>query len=233
MNKLLIIGIIGLIFATGVLAFYFNGQNNFFFKKKIEVKTIMNKLAYATQRINPTYYNPNLKNSNVDVSNGLKISYKDYSVRYVPYFVMKDGTIYNWKDIPSSVQKNMWKKKIRNNKYKYGIDFLNVPQNIRENIKYVVLHRKEVTGLTADDIRIEGNKVIIKNKITINHNDLLSTYKIPIINKTDVVISGLNYNWTECVGWDEETGECIDTIIESNWKDNGDGTWNIRLQTAD
>jgi hypothetical protein len=150
--------------------------------------------------------NPELASFSVEkTTEGIKISHKDYSVTFVPYFIMQSGTVYTWQDIPNSIQKNLWKEQIQLNKYKYGADFSNISTNIKNNLNYVVLHRVNSTGLTWDDVQLQENTIIIKNKVYISHNDILSTYTIPIINKTDIVIGNL----------------------ASNFVDNGDGTWNI------
>ena len=153
-----------------------------------------------------TYSNPENLNYKVEIDNGLKISYKDtYSVTFIPYFVMKNGAVYQWGDIPASIEKDLWKVQIDDTHYKYGVNFNNISTTIKNNLQYVVLHRSNSTGLTWDDIRLEGNTIIIKDKIYISHDDILSTYTIPIINKTDIVIGNLI----------------------SNFISNGDGTWNI------
>ena len=176
--------------------------------------------------INPFKDNPEGITFKTEIDNGVKISYKDYSVTLVPYFVMKSGAIYEWDDIPSSIGKSLWIKKIDENRYKYGVDFSNISTAIKNNLNYVVLHKVNSSGLSLDDIELKGNTIIIKNKVFISHDDILSTYSIPVINKTDIFIGGLNRNWTECLEWDEDLN-CITEEIKFNWKDNGDGTWNI------
>lgn len=186
-----------------------------------------------------------LKLFNVSVENGLKVSFKDYSVTFKPYFVMKDGSTYEWQDIPSNIQKKLWKEQNGKQSYKYGADFSNISKNIKDNLKYVVLHRTDSTGLTANDLRIKDNSIVIKDKIFISHDDLLKTYSIIKINNSDIVIGNLNNTWTECTEEGPVTCfnesdrilngtrcrdyyvPCIKNKNYSNWISNPDGTFNI------
>jgi hypothetical protein len=163
---------------------------------------------------------------NVTIENGLKISYNDYSVTFIPKFVLNNGNVLNWNDIPSNIEKDLWKIKTDNTHYKYGVNFNKLTNTQKNSIKYVVLERVNSTGLTWDDVRLEGNTIIIKDKVYISHDDILRTYTIPLINRTHIVIGGLNNNWTECLEYDESL-ECINSTIVFNWKSNPDGTWNI------
>ena len=170
--------------------------------------------------------NPEIRSYKVEIDNGLKISYgSDYSITFVPYFVLNNGNVLTWNEIPANIEKDLWKVKMEENYYKYGVNFGNITTAQKNSIKYVVLHRSTSMGLTWDDVRLSGNSIIIKDKVIISHDDLLSTYTIPVINKTDIVISGLDNNWTECLEYNET--DCINPITVFNWKDNKDGTWNI------
>jgi len=196
--------------------------------------------------INQFSSNPEIQYFNVSLDNGLKIYYRGYAITYLPIFVMDDGTQYTWSQIPSTIQKDLWKEQIAGNKYKWGIDFLNVSTNIKENVggglKYVVLHRTNATkivdetevAMNLDDIQgriqIQGNTIILNNKVSISHDDILSTYNLPIINRSDIVIGGLDNSWLICHEYDE-TG-CINESIGKNWIDNGDGTWNISFDPS-
>jgi len=178
--------------------------------------------------INPYIPNPEAQKYKFSIDGGLKISGENWFARYSVYFYI-NGQVYNWEDIPSSIQKDFWKEDISTPseiKIKYGADFSNISTNIKNNLNYVVLHLEEAENLTMEDIRKEGNSIIIKDKVYISHDDILRTYNILLLNRTDVIVSGLNNNWTECIEWNE-TMECINEIIVFNWKDNGDGTFNI------
>ena len=178
--------------------------------------------------INPYIPNPEAQKYKFSVDNGLKIEGEDWSARYSAHFIVS-GVDYGWNDIPPSVQKDFWKKDISTPtqiKIKYGVDFSNVSINIKNNLQHVVLHLEETENITLADIEKEGNTIIIKNKVYISHDDILSTYSIPIINKTDIVIGNLNNIWEECINWNE-IGDCIETQNNSNWKLNADGTYNI------
>ena len=198
-----------------------------------EIQTLINPnpiyLNTSSQAgVNPYYSNPELANYKITIDNGLKISYKDsYSVTFIPYFVLTNGNVLNWSQIPSNIQKDLWKTQIEGNKYKYGVNFNNLTTTQKNLIRYVVLFRSNSTGLTWDDVRLEGNTIIIKNKVYLSHDDILSTYSIPLINKTHIVIGGLNNSWTECLEYNIESLDCINSTIVSNWKSNPDGTWNI------
>jgi len=132
------------------------------------------------------------------------MSFDIYELRLQPYFVMSSGQTFTCGDIPSSITVNPWKKTYRG-RHKYGIDFYNISDTIKNNIKYVVLHVKKVDNLTAKDFKIINGSIIIKNKIKLSHEDILKSYTIPVINKTDIVIGNLTANFIS----------------------NGDGTWNI------
>jgi len=189
--------------------------------------------------INPYKNNPELDYFDVTLDNGLKTCYRGYCITYQPKFVMENGQVYSWSDIPSSIEKDLWKTQIARNKYKYGVDFYNVSDNIKNNLKYVALVRTNATKMvngsvvpmTWDDvegkIKIQGGNIILNDKVTLSHSDILSTYTIPVLNKTHIVIGNLDNNWSICDEWNETSMECLESHLEFNWKDNGDGTWNI------
>jgi parallel beta-helix repeat protein len=152
--------------------------------------------------INPFISNPNRPKITID--RGIKITGNDWMARYSVHFRVGEN-IYNWDQIPSSIQKTPWLIQIDENIYKYGYDFSNISTNIKNNLQNVILHLEESEGLTLNDIKKEGNIFIIKNITYISHDDILINYTIPIINKTDIVIGSLT----------------------NNFVDNGDGTWNI------
>lgn len=209
------------------------------------ILTLADETFYSNKlTINPYHSNPELKHFSVSIDNGLKIYYKGYSVTYKPLFVLNNGQILNWNEIPDNIQKKLWKNCYKRNKCKYGVDFSNITTQQRNSIKYVVLHRvnatKEVWNDTTNTIdivpmnlndikgkiKLQGHSIILNNKVKISHDDILRTYKIVVINKTDVVIGGLNNNWTECLEYNKN-GQCINEEIVFNWKKNSDGTWNI------
>ncbi len=97
----------------------------------------------------------------ITIDNGVKIFYKNYSVTFQPLFVMDSGQVYTWSEIPASIEKNLWKTRVSPTKIKYGVDFNNVSANVKDNLKYVVMHRTDVQNLNASDFVIDGNKVII------------------------------------------------------------------------
>jgi len=138
---------------------------------------------------------PNNKSYNVSIDNGLKVRNDDWFVKFQVYFVMSDGSVYSWDNIPPSINKTFWKEKINKNTYKYGVDFRNVPTIIKDNLKYVVLHRSDSQNLSLDDIRIENHTIYIKNQVELSNDDLLKNYSIVKINKTDIVIGNISNNW--------------------------------------
>ncbi len=103
-----------------------------------------------------------------------------------------------------------------------GVDFYNITTAQKNTIQNVILHRVDSQGLSAGDFKIENKTIIIKNKFTLSQNDLLRTYSIPIINRTDIVIGNLSAQHLICFNDD-----CTRNETRSNWVDNGDGTWNI------
>jgi len=177
--------------------------------KEINLDTNIVKKTYYMGAVNIQNesgdYVPFEEYVDVSVSNGnVIISKGEYSVSFMPIFQMKNGIQYYWDDIPLSIGKNLWREKYRGH-YKYGVNFYNVPDTIKNNLQYVILHRTGSVGLTWDDVELEGNSIIIKNKIKLSHDDILKDFTIKIINKTDIVIGNLSENFIN----------------------NGDGTWNI------
>lgn len=156
-------------------------------------------------------YIPFTEYVDIFVSNGNLVLSKgeDYSVSFMPIFEMQNGQRYYWSDIPIGIEKDLWKQEYEWG-YKYGVDFNYVPDNIKENIQYVILHMTDSTGLTWDDVVLENNSIIVKNKVRFSHDDILQSYTIPIINKTDIVIGNL----------------------ANNFNANGDGTWNISFDPS-
>jgi hypothetical protein len=241
-NKKLFYLLIALVFLCTACIIY----NSIGSEKETSFFKSLNTLTHSTENYFklPVFAdNPNLKEFNVSLDNGLKISYKGHSVTYIPYFVMNDGTIYQWNQIPTSIKKNLWKEEISRTEYKYGVDFSNVSNNIRNNLRYVILHRsnatKTVNGIEvpmiAQDIEgkivLNGNTVVINNEVYISHDDILRTYNIPIINRSDILISGLNNSWLIC-NEVNENGTCINETTGANWINNGDGTWNISFDPS-
>jgi hypothetical protein len=145
--------------------------------------------------INPYIPNPEFSYYKVTIDNGLKIYGFNWSATFQPYFLMNSGIAYAWSDIPSSIQKDLWKTQLDETHYKYGADFNNVPASIKNNLKYVILHRTDAENLTWDDVRLEGSCIFVKEKVSICHDDILASYTIPLINKTDIVIGNLTANW--------------------------------------
>ncbi len=139
----------------------------------------------------------------------LVLSYGIYELSLQPYFIMDNGERYSCADIPESITVNPWKID-SDGKIKYGVDFYNVSNAIKNNWKFMVLHRSGVENLHSSDFQISDGDIIIKNKIKLGHEDILSSYTIPIINRTDIVIGNLT----------------------NNFIDNGDGTWNISFDPS-
>lgn len=167
----------------------------------------------------------------VSVSNGnLVMSYNSYSVSFMPIFIMKNGEFKYWDDIPETIGKNLWKKKQRGS-YKYGVDFSNISDTIKNNIDYIVLHKTGSTGLTWDDLVISDGDLIIKNKIKFNHDDILRTYTIPLINKSDIVIGNLTDNFVS--NGDGTWNIIIDPVVEYNFNDTFQGDEMVIFQGAD
>jgi len=158
--------------------------------------------------IDPYIPNPDRGNYSFSIDNGLRISGDNWTARYSVYFVMKNGLVYNWSSIPSSIGKTPWVSDLSTPGWirkKYGFNFTGISSTIKNNLNYVVLHLEEYENLTMDDVRREGNTIIVKEKVFISHDDLLQNFTIPIINRTDVVIGNL----------------------AANFLANLDGTWNI------
>jgi hypothetical protein len=243
MNKkiLLIVGI----FCLGILILiYFNPFNwweddvKYYGFNSVSANQI--NINQSKSTMNQFLPNPELEHFDVSIDNGLKVSYRGYAVTYQPVFVMQNNNTFKWSDIPNTIGKDLWRIKLAGNKYKWGVDFSNVSTNIKNNLKWVVLNRTNATKevwnnetnttnivpMTLQDIqgkvRIEGNTIILNNKIFLSHDDILSTYNIPVINRSMIVISGLDNNWTIC-----DNEDCSTNHTEYNWIDNGDGTWNI------
>ena len=135
----------------------------------------------------------------------LKLRGTNWSVGFSPHFIMDSGARYTYSQIPAGIEKDLWKQK-GDNYYKYGADFNNVPQNIVDNLKYIVLHRESVENVSSDDVYLEGKSAFI-NGVEFSHNDILRDFTIPIINKTDIVVK----------------------LNSSKYKSNGDGTYNISI----
>ena len=130
------------------------------------------------------------------------INSTNWEIGFEPYFKY-NNQILSCSQIPSSVKINLWKEE-HNNYFKYGVDFSNISTTIKNGMQNVILHRSRANGLTANDVRIVGKSIYVKD-LKISHDDILRTYTIPIINKSDIVIGNLT----------------------SNFKLNSDGTWNI------
>ncbi len=166
--KYIIFIAIGIIIIGGIMTFNYTPIKeqiiNFIEQAKEKGTLLYQEVWVGKVIINPFSYNNNLNNYKVEINNGLNVSYNDeYFITFIPYFVMNDGTIYKWNDIPVSIKKELWKVQITDNQYKYGVNFNNISSTIKNNLKYVVLHRDDSYGLTCEGIQIEGNEIIIKN----------------------------------------------------------------------
>ncbi len=164
-----------------------------------ELEGLYSKGVSGGITINPYIPNPDYANYSFSIDNGLKISGDDWFARYSVYFVMKTGAVYNWSSIPSSIGKAPWVIDAGTTdswiRKKYGFNFTSISTTIKNNLNYVVLHLEEYENLTIDDVRRDGNTIVVKDKVFISHDDLLENYTIPIINRTDVVIGNLAPNF--------------------------------------
>jgi hypothetical protein len=194
--------------------------------------------------INPHRPNPDLILYSVNVIGGdIVISGANWSASFQPQFYLTTDVLLDWSQIPANVQKRLWKRQISPTKWKYGVDFSNITDSQKSLLQNVVLHRVASENLTFADIHLQGGCINIEKplyyqgssinqpNVSLCHDDILRTYSIPIINKTDVVIGNLDNNWTVCDQWVYVQGNghtCTQNHTEANWiYDVATDTWNI------
>ncbi len=209
---------IGVILITILIGIFFILNNNEELEKR-NINTISNKGIITQSQLDLSPYDvqpDQLSSYQITIENGLKISYDDWYVTFQPYFVMNSGQVFAWNDIPSSINKELKKEKVDWNKYHYYAEFSNISQNVRDNLRYIVLHRSDFQNLTLSDINITGNSIIIKDEVVISHNDLLRDYSIVKINKTDIVIGNIQGKNITTITFDNSGNVTNTTIVFKN-----------------
>ncbi len=174
-------------------------------------------------RLQVSHPNPVLESFKFVVNDGeLLIAYEDYNTTTEPQLKLTNGTIWGWDEMPSNIQKTLWAKKPLPNTLKYGADFFNVTTAQKNSIENFIFHQVDSKGLTKEEVKVRGKDLVIRDKLTISSRDLLQTYSLPVVNETDIVVGNLSRVWVVCLN-----DGCTRNETRSNWKDNGDGTWNI------
>lgn len=174
--------------------------------------------------LKPIIPNPLAESFNVYSDEGtLKIDYQDLNVTYDVSLRLKNKKSLTWAQIPKNIKKDLWVQKITSVKYKHGITLSGVNDTQKLDFDNVVYEMTTKNKITNNQILTNAKKEIkLLDKITLSHKDLLRTYTIPKINKSHIIVGGLNNTWTHCI-----TENCTVNETRGNWVSNGDGTWNI------
>lgn len=194
--------------------------------------------------------NPEIKQFNVTLDNGLKITYRNYAVTYRPQFILENGNVLSWQDITNdfpTIEKYVWINQVSGNKKEWGVNFNNLTLGQTNAIDSIRLHltnaTKQVwnneTNLTetlpmtwsdvSNHIEKKDGQLKIAGKINLN-KDFFNHLTITGLNRTDITISGFDNEWEVCDEFNWTTDECIISHNESHWKYNPSiNTYNISI----
>jgi hypothetical protein len=145
--------------------------------------------------INPYYANPELQLYRISIDNGVKVTGPDWSATFKPSFNLNNGYSITWDAIPPNIGKRLWKTQTDETHWKYGVDFSYLTVGQKNSVMNVTLRLVGSENLTWSDVRLDSSCIIVKEKVSICHDDILASYTIPLINRTDVVIGNLTGNW--------------------------------------
>lgn len=127
-----------------------------------------------------------------------RLSYRNYSVEIKP-FVIYNNQYRDFNDIRNAFPNADLKDRVDFERFnrKFSIN-LTVPQNLVDNTQYIGFELVNSSGLTWDDVQRDGTKLTIKNKITIDFQDILdSHYTLNPVNKTYLLIGNLSANYKD------------------------------------
>lgn len=108
-------------------------------------------------------------------------------------------------------------------RYKYGLNFTSLPPEAQNRLLFVGLKLENASGLSWDDVRIEGNSLIIKERVKLGFQDLIdSNFTLQMYDKRTLLIgnvSGKSELWLDpTVGYLLVSGD-------DDAHEQGDGTF--------
>lgn len=107
-------------------------------------------------------------------------------------------------------------------KYKFALNYSDVPDALLENVDYLGFKLLNSKGLTWDDVKKEsGHRISIKGDVFINYRDLIeSTFTLDFVNKTYLLIGNISMNAENGVVYLDPTVE-LETPIDDAHLDEG------------
>jgi len=174
---------------------------------------------------------------------GFNISYNgQYWVLLVPS-VVYNGQEYSTQEIHEFFPNVVLKDYIKPQKFdfKFALNYSNIPQNLLDNLDYVLFRIGDSNGLTLNDITRKDNLTfVIKDKVKISFGDLIkNSYTANIINRT-LYIGNLSENYINDILSLDPTIVFNDVPSENMgdtywWQDDADNhgtSWDLRGASA-
>lgn len=236
MNKKLFIMILIGILLVGVLFFVLSSRKEITFLTSSSPTT--DYISTQNIRIPTTYPNPIFNNYNVTIQNGnLKITGNNWSFSLQPMFRLTNGTILTWSQIPTNIERKLWKTKVSSKKWKYGADFYNITDAQKNNFQQLILQRVAQENLTNQGVYIKNSCIVINQtlpEVKLCHDDLLANYTLPLVNRTTIVVGNLSGGWvydSSTSTWNITFDPTI-TITAEEWLSNSILT-NVTAETIE
>lgn len=146
----------------------------------------------------------------------LRFSYNQYWVEYEPY-VIRNGNKYTLEWIINNFDNVRDHIDFNNNRdsYKWALTIKGIPENLKEGVTHIGFDYKDSNNLSWSDIVVDGNLIIIKNKIALSVADLKwHNYSVDF-NKETIMIGNLDANY-----W-------YHGVLLSHWIQDSNGLWSI------
>ena len=176
--------------------------------------------------INSFKTNPILSNFKVTLDNGLRISDYNWGVTIRPSFILNNGNVLTWSQLPPNINKTLWKTSNKPSYVKYGADFCNITEAQKNLMADGFLNLSIVSSenLTWNNIRRVGSKIIINQTIEtiLSFDDLLANYTINNLNKRGALINIRDSNFipsgdgTYCIFFDPSVEIDVSDIISTS-----------------
>jgi len=148
----------------------------------------------------------------------LRFSYNQYWVEYKPY-VIRNGNKYtlewiinNFDNVKDHIDFNA-----NRDYYKWSLTITGIPENLKEGVTAIGFDYKDSNNLSWADIQVDGNFIIIKNKIALSIQDLRHHNLTVDMNKETFVISNLDSSY-------DYHGE-----TRYHWNIDENGLWELTL----
>jgi hypothetical protein len=122
-----------------------------------------------------------------------KVSWYNRSFTLRPFIYTMNNNTFTVEQIlasyPGIIDKGILQ---RDQEYKWGINFSNVPANLQDKVRYIVFKLVDSENLTWSDVSKDAENIYFPDGIKLNYNDLrLAGFNFSIINRTYLLIGNV------------------------------------------